>query len=157
MVVTLLASDLIARRMLTAPWTSNPRLRARSNRSADLDEILVRQRFAGKLSELAADGERPKIDADEADPVDQCHYFRLCCVVVAGIEQHAPAAIRSSPKNEQSGGSLSWQVARILPVFQFCSALRSAKGEHAHGLRFCQPADPTSDSGLRHDRHASAP
>src|SRR5207237_5046208 len=93
MVVTLLASDLLARRTLTAPWTSSPRLRARSNRSADLDEILVRQRPPGKLSELPADGERSKIDADEADPVDECCYFRLCCVVVAGIEQHAPAAI----------------------------------------------------------------
>jgi hypothetical protein len=39
--------------------------------SADLDEILVRQRSARKLGELATDRERSKIDADEADPVDQ--------------------------------------------------------------------------------------
>jgi hypothetical protein len=34
---------------------------------ADLGEILVRERPAGKLSELASDRERSKIDADEAD------------------------------------------------------------------------------------------
>src|SRR2546428_12907360 len=62
--------------------------------SADLHEILVRQRSAGKLSELAADRERSKIDADEADPVDECGYFCLCRVVVPGIEQHAPSALR---------------------------------------------------------------
>src|SRR5438876_4933142 len=62
--------------------------------SADLDEILVRQRSAGKLSELAADRERSEIDADEVDPVDECRHFRLRCVIVAGIEQHAPSAVR---------------------------------------------------------------
>jgi DNA-binding transcriptional LysR family regulator len=70
------------------------RIRVNSGHSADLDEILVRQRSAGKLSELAADGERSKIDAGEADPVDECCYFRLCCVVAPGIEPHAPPAVR---------------------------------------------------------------
>src|SRR5258705_247180 len=39
------------------------------------------------------DGKRSKIDADEADPIDECRHFRFCCLVVAGIKQHALAAI----------------------------------------------------------------
>src|SRR5882672_5939143 len=66
---------------------------AKKGHSADLDEILVRQRSSRKLSELAAERERSKIDAEEADPIDECRHFRFCCLVVAGIEQHAPAAI----------------------------------------------------------------
>lgn len=48
---------------------------------------------AGKLSDLATDRERSKIDANEADPVDECRYLGLRCVVVAGREQHAPSAV----------------------------------------------------------------
>src|SRR4029077_5035396 len=54
--------------------------------SVDLDQILVRQRSAGELSELAADSERSLIDADEANPVDERRHFSLCCGIVAGIE-----------------------------------------------------------------------
>jgi hypothetical protein len=74
--------------------------------SADLDEILVRQRSAGKLSELAADRERSKIDADEADLVDECRHFRLCCAVVAGIEQYAPSAVRPRIAGQDFGGEV---------------------------------------------------
>jgi hypothetical protein len=53
--------------------------------SADLDQILVRQGSAGKLTKLAADRERSQIDAGEADPVDERRSFSLCCGIVAGI------------------------------------------------------------------------
>ena len=50
---------------------------------ADLDEILVREWPAGKLSDLAANRERFKIDADEADPPDRRSYLAgqapSCC------------------------------------------------------------------------------
>jgi hypothetical protein len=36
----------------------------------------------GKLRELAADRERSKIDADEANPVDERRRFGFCRVVV---------------------------------------------------------------------------
>jgi hypothetical protein len=42
-----------------------------NERLADLDQILVREWPAGKLSDPAADRERSKIDADEADPLDR--------------------------------------------------------------------------------------
>src|SRR6266404_7626867 len=78
--------------------------------SADLDEILVRERSSGKLSELAADRERSKIDTDEADPIDECRHFRLCCLVVAGIEQHAPR----SEEHTSELQSLAYLVCRLL-------------------------------------------
>jgi hypothetical protein len=50
---------------------------------ADLDEILVREWPAGKLSDLAANRERFKIDADEADPPARRSYLAgqapSCC------------------------------------------------------------------------------
>jgi len=54
-----------------------------SGHSVDLNEVLIRQRPARKLSEFAADRERSKIDADETDPVDEGRHFRLRRVVVA--------------------------------------------------------------------------
>src|SRR6266849_3837946 len=69
-------SGLAGRRPSRRRWAS-------SGHSANLDEILVRQRSARKLSELAADRERSKIDADETDPVDEGRHFPLRRVVVA--------------------------------------------------------------------------
>jgi len=39
--------------------------------SAELDEVMCRQRSAGTLRELPADRERTEIDAEEAEPIDQ--------------------------------------------------------------------------------------
>lgn len=39
--------------------------------SVELDKVERRQRPAGKLDELAADGERTKIDAEETEAFDQ--------------------------------------------------------------------------------------
>src|SRR5712671_4309345 len=58
----------------------------------NLDEVLVRQRSSGELRELAADRQRSKINAEEADAVDQRRDLRLRRRIIAGIEQHAPSA-----------------------------------------------------------------
>jgi hypothetical protein len=73
-------------------------LRAKGRHLADLDEVLVRQWPAGKLSDLATDRERSKIEANEADPVDECRYLGLRCVVVAeeNSTRRPPSALGSS-------------------------------------------------------------
>jgi hypothetical protein len=54
-----------------------------NERLADLDEILVRERPAGKLSDLVSNRERSKNDADEGDPLDRRSYLAgqapSCC------------------------------------------------------------------------------
>jgi hypothetical protein len=45
------------------------------------------------LRELAADRQRPKINADESDAFDKSRDPRLCRRIIAGIEQHARPAI----------------------------------------------------------------
>ena len=52
-----------------------------------------RQRTAWKLDKLSTNGERSKIDAEEAELVDQCCDFRFRGVIITGIEQYTLAAI----------------------------------------------------------------
>lgn len=54
-----------------------------SETSFDLDQVLVWQWPARKLSKLAADRERSKVDAGEADPFDERRYFGFRRVVIA--------------------------------------------------------------------------
>src|SRR4029450_10988912 len=61
---------------------------------------------ARELSKLAADRQRPEINADEADAVDERRHLRLRGTVIAGIEQHAPAAVRPRVPGEPFGAEM---------------------------------------------------
>src|SRR5712692_714819 len=79
-------------------WASLPAFRAlqgdvSSLRSAELHEVVDGQRSSGKLDETCPNRERSEVDAEESEPVDQCADLRLRCVVIARIEQNAPAAL----------------------------------------------------------------
>ena len=62
---------------------------------ANPDEVLVRQWPTGKLRELAADLERSEINTGKPKLFDQRCYLAFCLHVIAGIEQHAPSAVRA--------------------------------------------------------------
>ena len=64
-------------------------------KSIEPDEVERRQRSSGELDEAGTDGERPEIDAEEAQPVDQDAHFGLGGRVAARMKQHPPAAVRA--------------------------------------------------------------
>src|SRR4051812_15129636 len=80
--------------------SERPLMRAVS-RSIELDEVEGRERASGELDQTRADRQRTEIDAEETETVDQRPEVGFGSRVVAGIEQHPPAALASGIFHQQ--------------------------------------------------------
>lgn len=70
-------------------------------RSVELDEIESGKRAAGELDEARAHRQRPKIDPEEPETVDQSRKIGFRLRIIARIEQHAAAALAAGITGHQ--------------------------------------------------------